>query len=469
MFNNSIFKVNNTVIMSNPLRKTLKKNNTVVMNNPLRKTLKRNNTVVINNPFRSILKQNTLKRNTGRRYLVSTSDYLNNVNILSNQSSTIKIDLLQSLLSNLNIKKITDIKNDILEAISSVYTLQANCVDTDEWIPCINNCESILSKLIKTELESTAYILRTLSNSVITIDGSKIEFFINGGPLTGIWKNDSQYINIYKLGNTVQQSRLILGLGPSASGKTFWAESLIKLISSVDDNFPKTFVSIDGGIYRESSIIYQYIIEQTKLFCINGLSNLVLSGWSPGEESLFNAGKIKSTIVSYLQIQSEILPISLYVPETLGDCGENRLKACVSKYKKYIDITNDLTWIGILIWQHKTADECSLSNDYKCKGCTESGKARERIEGKQYSNASYEHSMIEGKKVLDQAPGGSYMIHNSGSKKNKSIIEDYTDYTISSNTKIQNALINDANMNKYNYNYIIALNFNPKVHIQNWK
>lgn len=463
MFNTSIFKINNTVITNNPLRRTLKRNKTVITNNPLR--LGRNNNVSLVNPLRSIRRQYTLKQNNGRRYLTASSDYLDTVSIFG-ESSIIKTDLVQSLFNNLNIKQKPDLKNIILTAISAVYALESNCINTDKWIPCLHNCESILSKLIKAEIESTAYILRTLTKSIITVDGGFLEFFINGGPLTGIWKNDAQYISINKLGNTVRNGRLILGLGPSASGKTYWAESLIKLISSVDDNFPKTFISIDGGIYRESSIVYQYIIEQTKQFCITGLSNLVLSTWTPGQKSLFDAGKIKSNIISYLQIQSETNPISLYVPETLGDCGDRRFKGCYGKYKKYIDITNDLSWIGILIWQHKTASQCVLRSNYKCRGCTESGKARERIEGKQYSNASYEHSMIEGNKVLDQAPGGSYMIHNSGSKMNKSIIEDYTEYTINGDTNIQNALSHNDNMKKYNYIYFVA--FKPPQQIPNW-
>jgi hypothetical protein len=175
----------------------------------------------------------------------------------------------------------------------------------------------------------------------------------------------------------------------------------------------------------------------------------VLSTWKLTEHSLFDSGAIKKSLLNFLKQQS--VPLSLYVPETLGDCGHMRLKSCPSKYSTYINITRDSNWIGVLIWQHKTAKECNLPSKYTCVGCTESGMKREKQEGKKYSNSSYAHSMSEGKRDLAKAPGGQYMIHNSGSRTKLSIIEDYTNYALQGNMNIYRNFILLQYSKKYKY------------------
>ena len=100
----------------------------------------------------------------------------------------------------------------------------------------------------------------------------------------------------------------------------------------------------------------------------------------------------------------------MYIPETLGFCG----LSCEDKYSKYIKITNDKRWIGLLIWQHRYANECNYSEKYKCKGCTESGEKRQIKEGKKYENDQWESSMNNGGAEFMKAPGGTFKIHNSG-------------------------------------------------------
>jgi hypothetical protein len=46
-----------------------------------------------------------------------------------------------------------------------------------------------------------------------------------------------------------------MGIGPSASGKTYFAKTIITMLSNTDLYFPKSFLSIDGGIYREKCYI----------------------------------------------------------------------------------------------------------------------------------------------------------------------------------------------------------------------
>jgi hypothetical protein len=131
--------------------------------------------------------------------------------------------------------------------------------------------------------------------------------------------------------------------------------------------------------------VYQTIIKTIEQTCIEGLTNLVLSSWNPLEHSLFDSSIVKQSVTEFLMAQhTHGVHISLYVPETLGDCGELanlRIKHCDSKYSKYIDITDDEQhWLGILFWQHKHGRDCDFTEVYRCTGCEESGQSREKKE-----------------------------------------------------------------------------------------
>ena len=111
--------------------------------------------------------------------------------------------------------------------------------------------------------------------------------------------------------------KLIMGFGPSASGKTYCAKSIIKILKSTDGNFPSVFMTIDGGIYREESIIYQLIINSLKYHKLAGLNNMKISGFSlkyqfPKLQSLFDSTNIKKVVGTFLEQQkSKISSISL--------------------------------------------------------------------------------------------------------------------------------------------------------------
>ena len=314
-------------------------------------------------------------------------------------------------------------------------TNSCNDYESKKWL---NNISPYLLENMKDtfniEMNSTAYILKVLGNSVIgdkgdnliiTIDQSNIE------NITGKWENDKRLFR-FKIPEGNINNRLIMGFGPSASGKTYWAENIIKILSEKIENFPKTFITIDGGEYREYSQVYQDVVEIFKKKGHGGFNQLVLSGFNPTnprQTSLFGAGKIKKIIIDYLSNYKG--QISLYVPETLGDCGNNRLSSCDPKIKKYTDITGDTDYIRLMIYQHKTGLDCDMDTEYKCVGCTESGKMREIDEGKKYSNATYEHSYNEGKKQVKNGGTYRFIIHNSGGKKtgnsyNKSIFFDHS-------------------------------------------
>lgn len=352
-------------------------------------------------------------------------------------------------------KYFTELRKDI--TIELPEPLSRKEYERKKWLSCDNKCYNIANKAIMNEIKSTAYMLRVLSNSLISHNKCNQKLYISyenisesgepGNLLTGNWENDHKYFTISKIGKGDDTtSRLIMGLGPSASGKTYWAKNVIDLLNTNVPNFPSTFFTIDGGDYRSLSYVYQIIIESAKNKGLGGIDNLVLAGMSLTKKSIFDSNIIKKDIMKYLNISRTNNPnlhISLYVPETLGECGRLRPKSCDTKIKKYAMLTNDTNWIALLIYQHKTGEECPYDLQFQCAGTTHSGKSRESDEGKKYSNSAYQHSMNQGLIELSKAPDMKFIIHNSGGKKhnndfNKSIIMDMSkDTPFNNNSKVQ--------------------------------
>jgi hypothetical protein len=370
----------------------------------------------------------------------------------------IKIELFRLGFGSLNINLvpktiITKINKNIESSLNTLNEKHNKSItnNKNKWIYCNKYCNDI-AELFKIEINSTIYILNILANSLITIDGSFVIFFLktNLRDLTGDWEHDKQYIDLMidnsrKNSNKAphQKTRLIMGFGPSASGKTYCAKTIIEMLSLSDPSFPKSFLSIDGGIYREKSYIYHKLITLLKKKTYNGLKNLALSGITFTKKSLFDSGIVKKIVIKYLEQTENKTKFSLYVPETLSGCLPGIfLTNCSSIYKKYIDITDDSkSWIGLLIWQHKTHGECTYAKDSQCRGCVESGKKREKNEGKKYSSTTWGYSLKNGRREMMKAPGGRYEIHNGGGyeyngKKTTSTIIDFSKKQIVNKAKI---------------------------------
>jgi hypothetical protein len=323
-----------------------------------------------------------------------------------------------------------------------------------KWSDCKDECYNYCSKIVSIEINSTAYILRLLTNSVIgDTKNNKITFDVLNydiddftNKLTGKWIDDYKFFNI-KINNTnnkenIKNGRLIMGFGPSASGKTHCADIMIELMNTVETNFPTFFISIDGGIYREQSMTYQSILKTCITNNIFGITNLVSASVFTSLKGIFDSNIIKKLIKDYLIFQknNNELNISLYVPETISDCVN-----CYSKYKSYIDITGDNNWIGIMIYQHKTYENCIYKDEYKCKGTTESGTTREIKEGKKYSSSAWEVSYKNGNREILNAPNYRFRIHNSGRLGYKSILEDLSETKIINNNNMNKEIINKNN------------------------
>lgn len=321
-----------------------------------------------------------------------------------------------------------------------------------------------------------------MAESIYSSDPNQKTTFIidqkNIAKISGKWNYDSNLFDIHqKTFGEPSTSRLIMGFGPSASGKTQWMENMIELFWKIYPNFPSTFMTIDGEIYRKKSVIYRLIVREIMALNCAGFKNLVVTGLNlTREKSLFEASIIKNVITEYLgnQInklrnlnklnellreQIKNLKISLYVPDTLGNCGMIKSN-CHEKYNKYIHITKDRNWIGLLIWQHKIASECTFTPLHKCYGCEQTGKDTEKKDGKIYSSSAWSHSMKMGENEFMKAPGGKYKIHNCGDQKTQSglkcisVIEDHTDYKkISNGEKAQEVFTNAENKLKLYYYY----------------
>ena len=333
----------------------------------------------------------------------------------------------------------------------------------NNWRDCAEDCYTICHEYVKNEVESTAYMLRILSASVLgDTKNYKICFYINydiirfPNIISGKWNDDTKkpdekspdkntiqdkdvfQIEICRIsedGKTIlsennenkpTNGRFILGAGPSASGKTYNAGLIIKMMKMVDPSFPEFFMTIDGGTYREQSVIYQTIIDAViKKKQYPGLKNLMSASIFSMEKSIFESDSIKKNIKEYLlkQTKQYNFIVSLYVPDTLAFCGS---LDCMNKIIPYIEITGDNNWIGLMIYQHKNGgNKCPFKSGYKCKGCTESGKEREKKEGKKYSSSAWEKSMTNGFISIKNAPNIRIVYHNNGGvKDSKSVFED---------------------------------------------
>jgi hypothetical protein len=191
------------------------------------------------------------------------------------------------------------------------------------------------------------------------------------------------------------------------------------------------------------------------------------AGFKNLHAGMFVTGDIKHAMEDYLLKESRrgtSSAISLYVPETLGKCEfmvagvtVPLIRPCEEYLKTFLDITRDDKWIGLLIWQHATSTDHMKDTEflkeysnlkYKCAGCMESGKKREKSEGKPYEGHVYKQSMKNGLKYMGLIPGGytigimglpingweyvglalggRYVIHNAGRPDGTSILWDYS-------------------------------------------
>lgn len=309
----------------------------------------------------------------------------------------------------------------------------------EKWVLCrlISSACPEIQKLMMHEISSTAYMLRVLVNAVlpeppkssqqqkqqqrqcaqITTASEPICTFTiaatNVGNITGVWANDSQYIDMQFPESTRNTpKRFILASGPSSAGKTHLSTILVELL--YPDQPPPPFFSIDGGRYRELSVLYRRLVQVIKHKGYAGFSDLIVG--TVENLSLFQSSLVKTQVQDYLVHQQNKYnyTYNIYVPET---------KITDAKLTLYTTLSRDTNYTSMLIYQHCYGTECPFSDSYKCNGTTASGTSREKQQGKKYSNLAYYDSMSVGIQYLCTG-GPAFIVHNTGRRDRISILWD---------------------------------------------
>ncbi len=344
------------------------------------------------------------------------------------------------------------------------------------WIKCEKECFKLINHLIKSEIHSTAFMLRFITNSLLTNNPkARIKFKFIGNidtDITGLWKADKDKFELLPLQPADRgrpDPRLIMCYGPSAAGKTFNAKKVLQLIEIGHPTFPTAFVAIDGGIAREMSAIYQMVVNKIHSIDnqMSGFSNLVSAGMS-FSKSLFSS-EPKKRLQEFLKEQCKKKGyISLYIPTTAT--GELTQAASLKKAQKISkwEGLKDERWIGLMIYQHRTHAECPFKHEFKCMGCTESGRKREIGEGKEYSNAAFQLAFDHGEYCIKHAPGGRIKIHNSGGFKHNgkftsSIVTEYPSRAMQRGTRTDQFLFNGYTKEEWKSNNMIYFKNDKKV------
>ena len=319
-----------------------------------------------------------------------------------------------------------------------------------EWMKCDKkkHCDSAaLHYLWRIERESTIYMLRILNMGYISKDDTRpliINFVLNNDSLTsvrdamlsGIWSEDNHNVKLAlaTAGGTIT---FVLASGPTGAGKTFMGEKICEKL-----DLPP-MISIDGGIYRDCSIVYQIInhvlhekgwagmrnlVFTSTLEKIHSVPRLLRISWTKFFNGIFDTEKVKNLVYQYLHDQrTAVTPrinFPIYVPDTLS------FTPSMNDYKDFLELTGynrsgsneGMNIVNAMIYQHwEGGKKCPLPDSRnKCVGCLASGQAREIREGKKYPDNpdSYNKGVKNSLAILfDESNEFTtrIFIHNTGS------------------------------------------------------
>ena len=357
------------------------------------------------------------------------------------------------------------------EIIKIVYSLSLNYIpdekkNKDGWIECNGEDKEKLKSLLDEEKNTNSFIIKCLNKSFLNYDEQNKPIFHemnhNNGTSTRINYNSIIFKGEYK---HKDQKKLIMGFGPSASGKTHMSSKIIKILNKL---YPEVFekdyyISIDGGIYRECSIIYNAIHQAAKICGLSGITNLA---------KMFNAESVKKNVMEYLNhfknLQKKIF--NLYVPETLVSCNYSS-SSCDDLIDIYKTYTGDNEyWTALHIYQcYYGGNKCQQSESYyQCEGIKGSVSKRQDTEGKIASSHafhlrtlgrdSYNFGNRQAEKYLMKTKGIRFKIHNVGRANGFSILYDKTNYTdmyniLMFNNETENILSKQQIVYKYSFKY----------------
>ena len=327
------------------------------------------------------------------------------------------------------------------EIIKIVYSLSLNYTqdekkNKDGWIECNGEDQTKLEGLIEKEKNTNSFIIKCLNKSFLNYDEQNKPIFHENKHINGT-STEIDYDSIIFKGEYKHkdQKKLIMGFGPSASGKTHMSSKVIRLLNEL---YPEVFekdyyISIDGGIYRECSIIYNAIHQAAKICGLSGITNLA---------KMFKTESVKKNVMEYLNhfknLQKKIF--NLYVPETLVSCNYSS-SGCDDLIDIYKTYTGDNEyWTALHIYQcYYGGKKCQQSErNYQCEGIKGSVLKRQDTEGKIASSHafplrtlgidSYNFGNSQAEKFLMKTKGIRFKIHNVGRADGSSILYDKTNY-----------------------------------------
>lgn len=321
--------------------------------------------------------------------------------------------------------KLGNIDKSIQTLYDKIYNMIPQSDEPQDWFTCHQNdsrCKfEDLKRLITKEIHSTYYMINILTNSVIPAKEKLFKIKVGDIPFE-MWKEEKDHIQIELAEHTKHKHQfLIYAAGPTGSGKTFWLENLVKmgLKSTKLPNFPPVFFNIDGGRYRELSLVYRLIVCAVRKKNWKGMKNLT--------EDLFKSGDIKKMVKNFIKEKNKFPSgVSLITPETLSE----QIPYINDVYKRDRDLIPNATIIYSVIFRHWNQCKLTLEN-FKCVGTRTAGNQRAVGQGKKFpsSNHSSKLSMTNSLKILRQnyrtdKENKYLIIHNTGKQDHISVILD---------------------------------------------
>lgn len=334
-----------------------------------------------------------------------------------------------------------------------------------EWGLCLDSCLEVCSEAVSDELDHIQYYINIFENGFLNVTP---EF---SGIETDSWKTVKYDFKVTRLKQSHsikrggspwpggQEVDLVLVSGPSASGKTFWTK-----MGLLDVLFPETsFFAIDGGDYREVSVMYQLInllAKSPKDITVNledtaikdetlkqRIAELDLKGWGgEGFENLnpsslhdyaarknkhieshaiFDSDLVKASVKQFLKNCHNSTKFSLVIPDTLTGSISKKFFA---KWWNLSSTNRKIMKCVVHVYQHHSvfakqefARPYSKGKVRCCKTTYQSGTEREKQEGKKYTTGS-KTWIASHKKGLNKClsalvdMGYCIIIHNNNNK-----------------------------------------------------
>lgn len=265
-----------------------------------------------------------------------------------------------------------------------------------KWTILSTRDEWILHDLWQIERRSTIFWLNLLGASVISPRNIQhnppytLKWTGSDSP-TGVWQYEDIRGDVIGISLTVSQDQqpasFVLASGPSASGKTFFAQKIVNEI------IKRPMVNADGSLSRAHSLIYQATknvmgsIRNMNVTAKNSVLKILIKSFGLGE---FDSDKIKNQFKTFLETQLKSTGgINIYIPDTLSSSESSRF---VDQLRILSRADPDNSY-QIMIFQHLTPEQCLFRGSYQCVGTEPSGKARQRQQSKIYSPLGYWSSM----------------------------------------------------------------------------